>query len=344
MIGEIFTNYSLTDSGNSRVGKNININGIDSRKSFSERDQPVEEPWLFGSIFPCIVDSPIASDASDHPKVAEVEVMEQESNKKQCLVPATEHQLVRIDESVSTDILINSSVCTMQRIAILENGKLVELLLEPVKNNVQCDNVYLGVVTKLVPHMGGAFVDIGISRPSLMDIKQNREPFAYPPFKSKIKGQKINGSIKIQSEEHIDTEEHELDVCVDENIDHDSLEADQHGSIHDVFDDHEVEDTIDISDSQESVSSETDYDGSEVELDAEHEENDHPIESKVTEDTRSSKVKWVHVRKGTKVIVQVVKEGLGTKGPSLTACPNLRSRFWVRSYFSFTPYSSEYHP
>lgn len=337
MIGEIFTNYSLTDNGNSHVGKNININGIDSGQSFSERDQPVEEPWLFGSVFSCIVDSSITSDASDHPKVAEAEIMEKESNKKQCLVPATEHQLVRIDETVSTDILINSSVCTMQRIAILENGKLVELLLEPVKNNVQCDNVYLGVVTKLVPHMGGAFVDIGISRPSLMDIKQNREPFAYPPFKSKIRGQKTNGSIKRQSTENKDAEEHELDACVDENnqnIDHDLLEVDQHGSMHDVFDDDEVADAIDISDSQESMSTETvDYDGSEVEMEADFEEKEHPIESNVTEDIQSSKVKWAHVRKGTKVIVQVVKEGLGTKGPSLTACPNLRSRFWVCAYF-----------
>nr|AAD27911.1 putative ribonuclease E [Arabidopsis thaliana] len=130
-------------------------------------------------------------------------------------------------ESIATTILINSSICTVQRIAVLEGGKLVELLLEPVKTNVQCDSVYLGVITKFVPHMGGAFVNIGSARHSFMDIKSNREPFIFPPF------------------------------C----------------------------------------------DG--------------------------SKKQAADVRKGTKIIVQVVKEGLGTKGPTLTAYPKLRSRFWV---------------
>ncbi|KAK4771120.1 hypothetical protein SAY87_031652 [Trapa incisa] len=84
-----------------------------------------------------------------------------------------------VKDTVSTVILINSSICTMQRIAVLEDGELVELLLEPVKNNVQCDSV---VVTKPVPNMGGAFVNIGNSRHSLMDIKKSKEPFIFPPF------------------------------------------------------------------------------------------------------------------------------------------------------------------
>lgn len=49
----------------------------------------------------------------------------------------------------------------MQRIAVLEDGELVELLLEPAKDNVLCDSIYLGIVKKLVPRMGAAFVDIG---------------------------------------------------------------------------------------------------------------------------------------------------------------------------------------
>jgi hypothetical protein len=41
-----------------------------------------------------------------------------------------------IKDPVSSIILINSSRCTMQRIAVLEDEKLVELLLEPVKTDV----------------------------------------------------------------------------------------------------------------------------------------------------------------------------------------------------------------
>lgn len=45
----------------------------------------------------------------------------------------------------------------------------------------------------------------------------------------------------------------------------------------------------------------------------------------------SAEEMWALVRKGTKILVQVVKEGLGKKGPTLTAYPKLRSRFWVRT-------------
>jgi hypothetical protein len=41
-----------------------------------------------------------------------------------------------IKDPVASIILINSSICTMQRIAVLEDEKLVELLLEPVKTDV----------------------------------------------------------------------------------------------------------------------------------------------------------------------------------------------------------------
>ena len=37
--------------------------------------------------------------------------------------------------------------------------------------------------------------------------------------------------------------------------------------------------------------------------------------------------KWIQFHKGTKIIVQVVKEGLGTKGSTLTIYPKLRRRF-----------------
>lgn len=64
------------------------------------------------------------------------------------------------------------------------------------------------------------------------------------------------------------------------------------------------------------------------------------IDLNVSDGAQSYANKWAHVRKGTKVIVQVVKEGLGTKGPSLTAYPNLRSRFWVGSISVLFPTTS----
>lgn len=45
-----------------------------------------------------------------------------------------------------------------------------ELLLELIKNNLQFDSIYLGIVPKLVPHIGEPFVDIGLH---FMSVNQN---------------------------------------------------------------------------------------------------------------------------------------------------------------------------
>jgi hypothetical protein len=51
------------------------------------------------------------------------------------LLPEESSNII-LKDPVSSIILINSSICTMQRIAVLEDEKLVELLLEPVKTDV----------------------------------------------------------------------------------------------------------------------------------------------------------------------------------------------------------------
>ncbi|KAJ4755127.1 Ribonuclease E/G-like protein [Rhynchospora pubera] len=247
----------------------IQMNGhgcveISSPELHREKDGPIEEPWLFDSILLKL-----------HSLIEE----QAEVKEEQTETVAT-HPQRKLDVG-STVILVNSSVCTMQRIAVLEEGKLVELLLEPVKNKVHLDSIYLGVVTRFVPHLGGAFVDIGLKKPSLMDISQYRKPFVYGTD---------------EKEEEREEEEREGDmegICEGEgeNLD------DEFGE------DAEVGDA--------DVSS---------------------FVFRALEGVESRKVKrnqWVNVKKGTKIIVQVVREGLGTKGPSLTPYPNLRSRFWV---------------
>jgi len=48
------------------------------------------------------------------------------------------------------------------RIAVLENGKVVDLEVEREARIVE--NVYKGVVRQIVPGIGAAFVDIGLER------------------------------------------------------------------------------------------------------------------------------------------------------------------------------------
>lgn len=142
-----------------------------SSKLRREKDGPIEEPWLVDSIF-----------------LKLSSLLEEQREVKEEQRDAVVLRPPREVDAGSTVILVNSSECTMQRIAILEGGKLVELLLEPVqnevqvKNKVQVDNIYLGVIKNSVPHMRGAFVDIGTRKPSLMTIFQNRKPFVFPTY------------------------------------------------------------------------------------------------------------------------------------------------------------------
>lgn len=295
----------------------------------TERYQPVEEPWLLqSSIFSSVSEDMIESDVSEINDT----VQDDEKTNLEDIGNLSQENSLTLQDSISTMILISSSICTMQRIAVLENGQLVELLLEPVKTKVQCDSVYVGVVTKLVPHMGGAFVNIGSSRPSLMDIKHNRAPFIFPPFRPGATKTEVDGALNEAIEEHLAAL----------GINHASLELDINEMSEVVSQDDSVQS---LHDDDEANDNEEDLDVSEIFT---RNVNGNAIghgqvnassysQIPALQDLRDSrhgangKNKWAPVQKGTKIIVQVVKEGLGTKGPTLTAYPKLRSRFWVRS-------------
>lgn len=333
----------------------------------SVRQQAIEEPWLISTL-PSHISKGMDFDVPTESGSVEDEFTLTESENQhyqdagELLAEEGKH-LVSVEDSISTVILINSSICTMQRIAVLEDGKLAELLLEPVKTDVQCDSVYLGIVMKLVPHMGGAFVNIGNSRHSLVDIRHNREPFVFPPFHQQTRKTKPNGS------EHEAFEGHPLnhgDIHALDNVESidDVTEIFSHDASgkagHDDYEENEYEDDLDATESLNGFSNGSLLHIDEVGVAAGMEDgvggtNKHqqgeslegflPIETAIATNSERSKLqdakdvnltsagdnKWSKVRKGTKIVVQVVKEGLGTKGPMLTAYPKLRSRFWVGS-------------
>lgn len=334
------------------------VNGIDndlnSSSVCSDTYQPIEEPWLLHSPPLIVSKDKLESDEAKADASVEDQVKLVDTDK---FLPEESTDIIPKDP-VSTIILINSSICTMQRIAVLEDEKLVELLLEPVKSNVQCDSVYIGVVTKLVPHMGGAFVNIGSSRPSLMDIKHNREPFIFPPFRHRTKKKQNDPEDSSISSKNDFTS---YDDEVTDRMAEISSEDGSLQSVHNDYDEQEGEDDYDISevlkenvngslvdDGEVEADFEDDIDGSEVHT--EEETNNISLPTGINgsinyhleeNDKRGYHIppeesKWSQVRKGTKIIVQVVKEGLGTKGPTLTAYPKLRSRFWV-CFYACTP-------
>nr|XP_043631874.1 ribonuclease E/G-like protein, chloroplastic [Erigeron canadensis]XP_043631875.1 ribonuclease E/G-like protein, chloroplastic [Erigeron canadensis] len=293
----------------------------------SECEYPVEEPWLCQSSLGNIESSENERPQHQHPEIAELltfgdvilnSIGNNTDNEDTTETPKElsldNESRVDVQESVKKVILINSSLCTMQRIAVMEDDKLVEILLEPVKDNVQADSVYLGTVTKFVPHMGGAFVNIGCARPSLMDTNHNWEPFIFPPFRRhRIKQRKKQTKI------------------VDNSEDHDVIENSVKAML-DYHHEHEIDDEF----KDEFNGKRLIHQSLEGAHEAQHQTmTDLSVDAKSSRDAEGSKGpqtdedKWALVQKGTKIIVQVVKEGLGNKSPTLTAYPKLRSRFWV---------------
>ncbi|NLH50299.1 MAG: Rne/Rng family ribonuclease [Myxococcales bacterium] len=63
-----------------------------------------------------------------------------------------------------------------KRVALLENGHLVELHIEPVRERGIVGNIYKGKVMRVLPGMQAAFVDIGLDRAAFLYVADVRDP------------------------------------------------------------------------------------------------------------------------------------------------------------------------
>ena len=59
----------------------------------------------------------------------------------------------------------------LRKIALLENGKLIESYEEKQDNNRNEENIYMGIVKDIIPGMQSAFVDIGTEKNSFIHLK-----------------------------------------------------------------------------------------------------------------------------------------------------------------------------
>jgi len=80
---------------------------------------------------------------------------------------------------MSTELIVNARTHAT-RIALLENGSLVEFYLEESSKEGISGNIYLGRVVRVLPGMQAAFVDIGQSRAAFLyvaDVYDHRKEF-----------------------------------------------------------------------------------------------------------------------------------------------------------------------
>jgi len=85
------------------------------------------------------------------------------------------------------------------RVAILEDGNLVEIYIEKTKKKSIVGNIYKGRITSVLPGMGAAFVDIGVGKNALIylqDLVINEDDCQVKP--SKIKALKKDDTIIVQ--------------------------------------------------------------------------------------------------------------------------------------------------
>ena len=72
--------------------------------------------------------------------------------------------------AMKREIIVNSSIVET-RVAVLEDGVLVELLIDDSKNKSIAGNIYKGRVLKILPGMQAAFVDLGLAKDAFLYVR-----------------------------------------------------------------------------------------------------------------------------------------------------------------------------
>lgn len=74
-------------------------------------------------------------------------------------------------------------VCT----AVVSDGRISQLMMEPEDESSQLNNIYIGKVQKVVSNINAAFVDIGNGRTGYYSLDENREHFFVSQSRGKLK-------------------------------------------------------------------------------------------------------------------------------------------------------------
>src|SRR5580765_3765102 len=79
-----------------------------------------------------------------------------------------------VGPAVVKEILIDCGP-VQTRVALTENGKPAELLLERARRHGSVGDIYLGRVSRVLPGMQAAFVDIGLEKDSFLYVADVRD-------------------------------------------------------------------------------------------------------------------------------------------------------------------------
>ncbi len=195
-------------------------------------------------------------------------------------------------------MLVNAVDTDECRIAILSQGILEEFYIERGSNDLHVGNIYKGRVTNVEPAIQAAFIDFGINKNGFLHISDLHPQYFPRHLQQRWHKTTLNAAQQPAPGSATDAAVPPADAAVSEP-------AEENGDV---------------------------AEGLEEETDPLSVENDHiaPMEKVGRKTPRSSRPPIQQcLRRGQEIIVQVTKEGIGTKGPSLTSYVSVPGRYLV---------------
>lgn len=92
-------------------------------------------------------------------------------------------------------IILISSAINENRIAILEDGKLAEYFVETPDKEKYVGNIYLGRITRILPSLNAAFVDIGLKQNAFLHFSDVDERFRQIIWEEENESNSINDNL-----------------------------------------------------------------------------------------------------------------------------------------------------
>jgi len=165
------------------------------------------------------------------------------------------------------------------RVALIEEGIIAELQIERAAARGTVGNIVLGRVTRVLPGMQAAFIDVGMERAAFLHVEDLIRPDDFEAY--------LSGSRRHEDAERFSKGEggkrHQAGASAGDNETHDH----DHDHDHDADDDDDDDD--DVSEAEDAVEAEADEDAPSTESDSggaeEEEEEEEPEEEEESDDS-----------------------------------------------------------
>lgn len=252
------------------------------------------------------LDTPLSEDAASLASFAEdIEIEEVHT-------PARKH------EPTGREMLINVVEGEEVRIAIVQKSQLEELYMERSSTESHIGNIYKGRVMNVEPSIQAAFIDFGCGKNGFLHISDLHPQYFPPSFQPSVKPHPHPPRPPVAPRSAPDAPAETPVMAADGAVPEAKPEAEA-----------PISSTAAGSEPfGELYSSEEPADGLEdYDVDDDHMQ---PMERVGRKTPRRDRPLMQHaLRRGQEVLVQVIKEGIGTKGPTLTTYISIPGRYLV---------------